>query len=91
MKRNKCVTRIAREQDYRKAASFSLGDQILPAQLIPAVGLRPLFEKIVCVNEVRNPLVLFGLKREGLSELFTKICGEECPYPGAAALGDRDD
>src|SRR6266513_5092556 len=91
MKRNKNIARIARQQDDGPAGPFPLRDEILAAEFVPTVGLGPLLEKIVGIDNVRHALVLLRLEAKGLPDFFAKIGAEKSADPGAAALGNGND
>src|SRR6476661_11257571 len=51
------VAGVPRKENDLDPAAFGRGDKVLPAQLVPATGLRSLFETIVRINNPRNPRV----------------------------------
>src|SRR2546421_1999265 len=90
--RNECVPRIARQKNDPGAAPFSRGDKILPAQFVPAIGLRPLLEAIVRINDPRNTRVagLLGREGKGMIVAFAKVGAEKSADPGSSAFWNRN-
>jgi len=90
--RDKGVPWIARQQNDFCAPSFAGRNKIFPAQIIPAIGFRPLFEAVVLINDPRNArvAVLFGIERERMPVALAIIRAEKGAQPGAAALWNRN-
>src|SRR5438105_4754106 len=90
--RDERVPRIARQEDDLRAAAFGCGNEIFPAQLIPAIGLCPLLETIVGINDSRNPRVaiLLGFEREWMAVALAKIGAKKSAHPGPAAFRNRN-
>ena len=89
MKGNKRVAGVAREKDYRQSCAFPLRDEVLSPEFVPAVGLSPLLEEVMSVNDSRNALVLFGLEAEGLPDFLAVVGADKRAHPGATAFRDR--
>src|SRR5690242_4884227 len=66
MKRDEGIARIAGQKHDRQTLAFVLWNEVFAPDFVPTIGLGPLFEKIVGVNDPRNAGELFWLERKGL-------------------------
>src|ERR1044071_4931809 len=90
--RDEGVPRVARQQNDPGAAAFRCGDEIFSAQLIPAIGLGPLLEPVMRINNPRDAgiAILLWSEREGMVAAPAKISAQEGANPRAAAFGNRN-